>query len=184
MTLLIAGLVIFFGVHAIPMIPALREKIVSRIGLNPYKGIFSLISLAGFALIVVGKMRAPFEILWFPDMWWVEASKMLMLPAFILIVSAYIPSDIGKSVKHPMSLGVGLWAISHLIANGDMATTILFCSFLVYAILSAGSANSRGMVNSPKKTSAGLNMLVLVVAGVAYALVGLFHESLFGVKIY
>ncbi|MCP5208029.1 MAG: NnrU family protein [Hahellaceae bacterium] len=184
MEMLIAGLAVFFAAHLVPAVPPLRNALVRLIGLMPYKGVFSLVSIVGLVLIALGAGRAPFEILWFPDIWWVEGAKMLMLPAFILVVSAYIPSDIGKSVKQPMLLGVGLWAIAHLIANGDLATTILFASFLGYAIVGSISATLRGIENSPKRTSFELNMAVLVVAGIGYALVGFFHEELFGVKIY
>jgi uncharacterized membrane protein len=184
MEILLAGLALFFGVHLLPMIPPLRKAIVDKIGEMPYKGVFSLISFVGIGLVIWGKVQAPFEILWFPDLWWVEGSKMLMLPAFILVVSAYIPSDIGKSVQQPMVAGVGLWAGAHLIANGDLASTWLFGSFLAFAVIDALSASARGKFNSPKRTSAGLNAAVLLVAGVAYVLVGFFHEPLFGVKIH
>lgn len=184
MELMFAGFVVFFGIHAVPMIPPLKQAMVLRMGEMPYKGVFSLISLAGLALIVLGKSQAPFEILWFPDIWWVDASKMLMMLAFILVASAYIPSDFGKAVKHPMLAGVGVWAIAHLMANGDLASSYLFCAFLAYAILAAASGTVRGQVNSPKKTSMGTNLLAVAVGGLAYALVGFFHEPLFGVKIH
>lgn len=184
MELLLVGLAIFFGIHLLPMVPPLRTAIVGKVGEMPYKSLFALISLVGLVCIVMGKAQAPFEILWFPDIWWVEGSKMLMLPAFVLVVSAYVPSEIGKAVQQPMLAGVGLWAASHLIANGDLASTYLFGSFFVYAVVDALSATARGKVNSPKRTSMELNMLVLLLAAIAYVLVGFFHEDLFGVKIY
>ena len=183
MEILIVGLSIFFLVHLLPTTPTLRSTLVGKIGELPYKGLFSVVSLLGLLLIVLGKAEAEFVSLWQPPAMLSVLTKLMMLPAMVLLVSAYLPSNIKKHVRHPMLCGVSLWAAGHLMINGDMASTLLFGSFLIFALVDMASANARGATLQIETKPLWNDILVLILGGGAYALVGIFHQTLFGVPI-
>jgi uncharacterized membrane protein len=133
MTLLIAGIIVFLGVHLLPTLPKLRADLIGRLGETGYKLLFSGLSLAGLILLVVGFAQAPIIQLWSPPAWTRWVAIVLMLPAFILAVAAYVPGRIKAKVRHPFLAAIKLWALAHLIANGDLASIILFGAFLAYA---------------------------------------------------
>jgi uncharacterized membrane protein len=189
MLILITGLALFFLVHLVPTQPDLRQGLVSRFGTMTYQALFSIASLAGLALIVVGYgklqvMAGKNPEIWTPPTALRHVSLLLMIPAMILLVAAYLPSNIRARVKHPMLLATKLWAVSHLLANGDLASVVLFGSFLVWAIFDLKSVKARGALgplgNAEGKLWADA---VAVVVGLAiYGAAILFlHERLFGV---
>jgi uncharacterized membrane protein len=133
MTLLIIGIVAFLGLHLLPTIPGVRDRLLSRFGENGYKAGFSLLSIVAFVLLVWGFARAPVIQVWSPPSWTRWVAIVLMLPAFIFLVAAYVPGQIKGKLKHPFLVAIKTWALAHLIANGDLASIILFASFLAYA---------------------------------------------------
>ena len=133
MTLLIIGIAAFLGLHLVPALPGLRERLVARLGEGPYKGLFALLSVASFILLVYGFGKAPLIQLWSLPSWTRWVAIVLMLPAFIFLVAAYVPGQIKAKLKHPFLVAIKTWALAHLIANGDLASIILFGSFLAYA---------------------------------------------------
>jgi uncharacterized membrane protein len=134
MTLLIIGIIAFLGVHALPTFPDLRARLVGQWGEAGYRIAFSLISIAAFVLLVYGFAKAPVVQVWSPPDWTRWVAIVLMLPAFIFLVAAYFPGRIKASLKHPFLVAIKTWALAHLIANGDLASIILFGSFLAYAV--------------------------------------------------
>jgi uncharacterized membrane protein len=112
----------------------LRDKLAARLGENGYKALFSLLSIAGFALLVWGFATAPVIQVWTPPAWTRWVAIALMLPAFIFLVAAYVPGEIKAKLKHPFLVAIKTWALAHLIANGDLASIVLFGSFLAYAV--------------------------------------------------
>lgn len=147
MTLLIAGLIIFLGAHSVRIFADdFRTRQIAKLGEKPWKAIYSVISLAGFALIVYGYGAARMEpvILWAPPVWTRHLAALLTIPAFILLVAAYVPGTrIKAAVGHPMVAGVKIWAFSHLIANGTLADLVLFGAFLAWAVADYVSARRR-----------------------------------------
>lgn len=148
MIVLVIGLIVFLGVHLVPTSPPARDGLVAKLGENGYKGAFSLASLLGFVLIVWGMAMARHSTadpqLWTPPVWTRHLAFALMLPSFILLVAAYVPSRIRDMVKHPMLAAVKIWALAHLIANGDLAGLLLFGSFLAWAVYDRISVKRRG----------------------------------------
>ncbi|KZM50358.1 NnrU family protein [Labrenzia sp. OB1] len=147
MVLLVAGLILFLGVHLVPTRPSLRSGVISRFGENGYKGAFSLISAAGFILIVYGYGAARFDgspLLYDPPVWLRHVTLLLMIPVFIFLVAAYVPCRIRNALKHPMLVAIKLWALSHLLANGDLASVLLFGSFMAWAVFDRISVKRRG----------------------------------------
>jgi len=147
MSMLVIGLVVFLGAHSVRIFAEdWRSARVSAMGAGAWKGAYAVISIVGFVLIVwgYGEARAMPVELWQPPIWTRHVAALLTLPAFVLLAAAYVPGTrIKAAVKHPMVLGVKLWAFAHLIANGRLADVILFGAFLLWAILDFRAARRR-----------------------------------------
>jgi len=183
MALLVAGLALFVGAHLLPTIPALRDALVARLTEKPYKGAFSLVSVLGIVLIVIGFGRAPQE----PQLFAPSATAIAIAPiavtvAFVLFAAANMPTYLRRALRHPMLLGLLVWATVHLLANGDLRSTVLFGTFVVYALVDLASAMHRHAVK-PIAPQAKFDWIA-TGAGVVLALVFMtFHRSLFGVSV-
>jgi uncharacterized membrane protein len=167
MTLLIIGIVVFLGLHLLPTVSGWREELVGRFGENGYKALFSLLSIAGFVLLVYGFAKAPVIQVWSPPGWTRWVAIVLMLPAFIFLVAAYVPGKMKANLKHPFLVAIKTWALAHLIVNGDLASIILFGSFLAYAVYDRISLKRRpatGLV-TVAATGPPRNDLIAVAVG-------------------
>lgn len=175
MLLLLAGLATFVAIHLLPTRPAARDGVVGKLGSTGYQALFAIASLVGLLLIVMGygQMKiAPSSInpqLWVPPTWTRHLAYLLMLPAFILLAAAYVPSNIRDRAKHPMLAAVKVWALAHLLVRGDLAGLILFGSFLAWAVYDRISlkhrANARGPLGNAPGTLRG--DIIAVVGGLA-----------------
>lgn len=190
MMVLIVGLVLFLGLHLLPTSPALRASFVERLGANTYKAVFSILSLIGFAVIVLGYHKMQLHpgknpVLWDPPAWTRHLALALMLPSMILLVAANVPSRIRTAVRHPMLLAIKLWALAHLLANGDLASLLLFGSFLAYAVYDRISVKSRGALGplGDAQSKSMMGDVIAVAVGIAlYAALLLGgHQWLIGV---
>ncbi len=150
MTLLLLGIVLFLGTHSVRIFADdWRARRVATMGANGWKGVYSLLSIAGFVLIVYGYAAARTEptLLYGPPLWTRVVATLLVLPAFILLVAAYVPGTrIKRAVGHPMVAGVKIWAFAHLISNGMLHDVILFGSFLAWAVANYIAARRRDRV--------------------------------------
>ena len=139
MELMIAGLILFLGSHSLGIFAHdTRAVLLTRLGRNSYRGIYSLVSLIGLFCISKGypDALASMDWGWNAPIFTKHIAALLMLFACILLVSTYIPNNYIKGkLKHPMILSVKVWALAHLLANGQGANIILFGSFLVWAVL-------------------------------------------------
>lgn len=183
MTSLIAGLLVFFAVHLIPSLPNGREKLARRLGEHPYKGLFALISLSGMVLIVFGMGDRAYVPLWEPPMFASHLALLLMLPAFVLLAAAYLPGNIKRFTRHPMLWGVTLWAVGHLLANGDLGSVLLFGGFGVYSLFAMWSANRRGAAKSVIARPLYYDLIVVAVGITGYVLFLFLHPSVIGVAV-
>ena len=147
MTILILGLLIFLGAHSVRIFAdGWRTRQLARLGEGKWKGLYSVVSAVGLVLIVwgYGLARAEPTILWMPPLWTRHVAALLTVPAFILIVAAYVPGNrIKAGLGHPMVAGVKVWAFAHLLANGTLAGVILFGAFLAWAMADFASARRR-----------------------------------------
>lgn len=174
MMLLIVGLILFLGVHLLPTSPDVRDGLRDRLGAGTYKAVFSVVSLIGFAIIVLGYHKMQLNpgknpVLWDPPVWTRHIALLLMLPSMIFLVASNVPSRIRTAVKHPMLLSIKLWALAHLLANGDVASLLLFGTFLAYAIYDRISVKKRGALGplGDKQPTSPINDVIVVVAGSA-----------------
>jgi uncharacterized membrane protein len=191
MMVLIVGLILFLGVHLLPTAPELRDGLKERIGETSYKILFSLLSLAGIVVIVLGFHKLQIHpgknpILWNPPIWTRYIAVALMLPAMILFVASVIPSRIRTATRHPMLIAIKTWALAHLLANGDLAALLLFGSFLAFAVydrISVKRRSATGPLGNAQPTSALNDVLVLVIGVGLYAALLLGgHQWLIGVS--
>jgi uncharacterized membrane protein len=183
----ILGLVVFLGAHVFVTMRNRRTALVARIGEWPYRGLFSLVSIAGIVLIGYGfasYRAAGFITVWQPPAWTRHIVELLMWPASIMIVAAYTPGNIKRVLKHPMLAGVKTWAVAHLCANGDLGGIILFGSVLAWAVYDRITLKRRSDAGAPPIPTGGWrNDLVAVVVGtIVYLALGLvFHPVVIGV---
>ena len=188
MTILIIGLTIFLGIHSISIAaPGLRNTMVARLGEWPWKGLYSLISIIGLALIVNGYGAARIEpvILYLPPSWLRHLAFALMLLVFPLLLSTYFPGRIKAKLKHPMIISVKIWALAHLLANGNLADVLLFGAILAWAVADLISVKRRAERAVPGFPATGWNDAIAVIGGLGIylAFVMWLHPMLIGVAI-
>lgn len=189
MTVLLLGLVLFLGVHSVRIVADdWRGTMRARLGEGPWKGLYSLLSIAGFVLLVwgYGLARQQPVLLWQPPVWTRHLAALLMLVSMVLLMAAYVPRNGFKAkLHHPMMLATKVWAFAHLIANQTLADVLLFGAFLVWAVAGFAAARRRdrlaGTAYRPGTTAATVATVVLGVA--VWALFAFWaHGWLFGVR--
>lgn len=186
--ILVIGLAVFLGAHSLRIFAdPWRTAQINALGEKRWKGLFTVVSLISFAMIVWGyaEARATPVFIWSPPFWMRHAAAGLTLPAFILLVAAYVPGNHLKAkIGHPMVAGTKLWALAHLLANGNLADVLLFGSFMVWAIADFASARRRDRAQG-KTYPAGqgsrtvVTVVIGLVAWVVFARV--LHLALIGV---
>jgi uncharacterized membrane protein len=188
MTYLVAGLLLFFGVHSIAIVaPAWRDSMAAKLGDAPWKAIYALVSVIGFVMLVhgYGLARAEPIVLYTPSAWLRHLAALLMLPVFPLLLSTYLPGSIKATVKHPMLTATKAWALAHLLVNGNLADVLLFGSFLAWAVADRIAVGKRVVQRKPVVTGAPsrMNDVLAVVGGLAlYAVFVLWaHQRFVGV---
>lgn len=190
MNMLVLGLVVFLGIHSTRIVAeGWRTSMVSRLGDMPWKGLYSLVSIAGFVLIVwgYGEARQHPVVLWASLPAAVRhVASLLTLIAFVLIAAAYIPGNrIKAKLHHPMILGVKAWAFAHLIANNTAADLVLFGSFLLWAALDYRAARRRDRVAGamyPAGTTARTLMTIAAGGAAWVAFAFWLHARLIGIS--
>jgi len=186
---LLLGLVLFLGTHALRVFAeGWRSQQMARLGEKTFKGVYAVVSLLGFVLLCWGYdiARATPTVLWVPPVATRHVAALLMLLASVLLVAAYVPGNHLKArIRHPMVLSVKVWALAHLLANGNLEDVILFASFLVWAVLCFRAARARDRAaNLPPVVTQMRATWVAVMGGVVLYAVFLFkaHAWLVGVS--
>jgi len=189
MTYLILGLFIFLGAHSVRIVAeGWRTRTRARIGAMPWKGAYAIASLLGFTLIVWGfglARQQPVQ-LWSPPVAMRHLASLLTLLSFVLLAAAYVPGNrIKERVHHPMVLGVKVWALAHLLANGNLSHVVLFGSFLVWAIVDFTAARRRDRLlgtRYPGGTAGATGITVALGVGAWIAFALWLHGLLIGVR--
>ena len=189
LTYLAAGLLLFLGVHSTRVFASdWRNRTLASIGEKPFKGIYTLLSLAGFVLLVwgYGQARQQGAMLWNPPTFTRHLAALLTLVAFVLLAAAYVPGNqIKAKLHHPMVLGTKVWALAHLLANGSLASTVLFGSFLLWSVLLFAASRRRDRRERVVYAVGTASMTVVTVAAgvVAWAIFAFWlHRVLIGVS--
>jgi uncharacterized membrane protein len=187
MGILILGLVVFIGAHSFTTFREARATLVARIGEGPYKGLHGLVSLAGFVLIVIGfgQYREHGYIqVWNPPTGLRHLTLLLMWFSFVSLVATYSPGAIKTRLRHPMLVGVKIWAFAHLLANGDLGSMILFGSLLAWAVFDRIALKRRPGAEVAGSLSFGRGDIVALVVGtILYVAMIQLHPVLIGVPV-
>lgn len=189
MNLLILGLVLFLGIHSARVFGSgARQGFIERFGPMAWKGVYSVVSLVGFVLLIQGYGAARLDpiVVWSPPVGMRHVASLLTLLAFILLAAAYVPGNAIKArLGHPMTLAVKTWALAHLLSNGNLADVLLFGGFLVWSVLVFRAARARDRLNPPQTVAVRpMALLVCVLGGaVAWAAFAFWaHAALIGVR--
>ena len=188
MLILILGIIVLLGVHTLTTFRETRTSLVERFGLEPYKGLHSLLAIVGFALIVWGFARYRAEGLipiWTPPIWTRHLTIALMWFAFVALACMNpTPGRIRGWLRHPMLVSVKIWALAHLLANGDAGGMLLFGSFLAWAVFDRIAVKKRGDLGaSPIAFFTRADAIALGVGTLAYVAMIFLHPLLIGVAV-
>ena len=190
LAVLIIGLVVFLGAHVFVTRREARAALIARIGELPYKALFALVSLVGLALIVWGFARYQAEgyvQVWTPPRFMRHITVLLVWPAIICVTAAYFPGDIKRILKHPMLVGVKLWAFAHLLSNGDLGGIILFASILAWAVFDRITLKRRTDAGAPPIPLGGRrnDVIAIAIGTILYLALGFwFHPYVIGRSVF
>ncbi len=186
---LILGLLLFLGMHATRIVAdGWRTQVIAQRGPAAWKGLYTVVSLVGFGLIVwgYGQARLAPQILWASPRWTRHLAGLLMLAALVLLMAAYVPGNGLKArLHHPMVLAVKVWALAHLLANNTLADLLLFGSFLLWAALDLRAARQRDRAAAVVYAAGRAipTLLTVVLGGLLWAVLAFWaHQRLFGVR--
>ncbi len=167
---LILGLVLFLGVHSVSIFALdWRNRQLAARGEAAWKGIYTVASLVGFALMVYGYgvARQTPIVLYSPPAFLRHVILLLMLPVFVLLFASNLPGRIKTATKHPMLLATKLWALSHLLVNGTLGAVLLFGAFLAWAVIDRISVKRRPGPQKVLGVARPMNDLIALGAGLA-----------------
>ena len=188
MLLFIAGLILFFAVHSISIVNvSWRDAMAERLGTRTWRTLYSLASLGGLVLLIMGYgiARSDAVILYYPPAWLLHVNFLLMLFVFPLFMASILPGRIKAAVKHPAFASVKVWAFAHLLTNGALADVLLFGCFLAWAVIGRISMRHRKNRPVPGFPESPVNDLLAVVFGLLLylAFIMALHDWLIGVKV-
>jgi len=187
MTILVLGLILFLGIHTFTTLRPARAAVIGRLGEGPYKGLYSLAAAVGLVLIVWGFGRyrsAGYIQIWDPPFRIFHPVALVLLWfAFVALAAAYAPpSRIKALLRHPMLVAVKVWALSHLLVNGDLGSMLLFGGLLAWAVYDRIAVKRRGDQGAAPVARFGRNDAIVILIGtIAYVAMMWLHESLIGV---
>lgn len=183
MSLLVLGVVIWSLIHFIPASAVkLREGIVKRVGLLPYKGIFAVLAFAALLLMIRGWKAAPLELVFSPPEWGIYATVIANLVAFILFFAPYIKKGFSRVLRHPQLTGVVFFGVGHLFSNGEARSLVLFGGLALWALLEMWLLNRRDGAWTRPEPSSVLSNIRLLLTGIGFFAIFVYiHQWLFGV---
>ena len=179
MILLAIGVTLFVLVHLVPSVIPLRSALRDRLGEGAYRGAYSLLALTGLILMIYGKAYTDYLPIWNPPQWTRYLTWVVMIPALFLIVAANVPGNIKRFTPHPMMWAVLIWSATHLAANGDLASIILFAPLGIFAVIHIITANSRGATTQTDVLPFAADMKILGMSLVSYAILAVAHPYFF-----
>jgi uncharacterized membrane protein len=190
MAILVLGIIIFLGMHLVRVVaPGFRAGIIEGRGKGTWMALYTIVSLVGLCLIIYGfgQARGETGMLYDPPIFLRHIALLLMLVAFIVLAAGFLPAGrIAVALKHPQVLSIKIWALAHLLANGETSSVLLFGSFLVWAVILRISLKRRERAGEkvlPVFKSTRNDVLAVLIGLVAFVLfVWKLHELLIGVQ--
>jgi uncharacterized membrane protein len=178
MTMLMVGMVLFFGTHLVPNIAGVRAGLVNGIGEKTYMSMYAILSLVGITLMFVGRSRADFELLWVAPGWLQIVTMIFMFASFYCLLAMFMPTNVKKWVHHPMLTFMLLFGVGHLLSNGDVAALVFFGSLAIFSLFKIVSLSKRVPAESFAGVSLGKDLIVLASTFVVYIAVIYIHPYL------
>jgi len=166
------------------LVSPLKNILINQLGENKYKGLYSLIALAGLLIIIYGFGLAYFQPVWNPLPYSREIAIALMPISMILLTAANVQTNIKRFIKHPMLVAVLIWSFVHLIANGDLRSIMLFGSFGVYALIDIIFSKKVLTTNNTANYTLSKDIIVVIIGLLVYAIIVYFHQYIGGVVIF
>lgn len=184
MSALILGVLLWSLMHFLPAADlGVRRKCISKVGENPYKGVFALLMILSIYLMVSGWKATIPELVYLAPTWGRHLTALLMLVGFILFFAPYPPNNFKRFLRHPQLTGLICWGVGHLLSNGEMRSIILFGGLTVWAVLQILLINRRDGARTMPQAVPIKNDIGLVIGGlVVYAVIVMLHPWLFGVS--
>ena len=184
MLMLVCGILIWSLVHFIPAAAtALRSRLVKQLGLNPYKGVFSLLLVGGLVLIVLGWKATPVEFWYASPAWGPYFTIAGMLVASVFFFGPYIKSSLNRVIRHPQLTGVFIFGLAHLFSNGESRSVVLFGGLALWALVQMLLINRRdGAWVKPTSAGGGKFLLLLLLGAGFFLVITYAHGWLFGVS--
>ena len=183
MTLLLAGLIVFMGIHTLPWLPGARSSLIASLGEGRYRGLFALLSFVGLLMIILGMRGIAFVPVWEPPVWMHSVTAVLVFPALYMVIGRRTGSNVRRLTAHPMLWGISLWAGGHLLSNGDMASMCLFGAFFIYAQLDMAINNHRGARPSAEAAPLKAELKPFIISIIVYGLLFSLHPWIAGVSL-
>lgn len=181
---LVLGLILFFGMHLVPSIPGLRDRLIASFGQKGYMAAFAIVSLAGVILIVNGFATSAVVPVYAPLSWGRDAVFVVMAVSFMLFAAGDMKSNVKRFTRHPMLWGVVLWSSVHLTVNGNLAEILLFVSFLLFSLITMFTSNLRGAALQQEKHPYKKDVMVIVGGVMVYFVFAKWlHPLLIGVSV-
>ncbi|MDX1507705.1 MAG: NnrU family protein [Woeseiaceae bacterium] len=183
MSVLIVGVLLWSVVHLLPsLMPAQRARLLAALGENKYKGLFSLALVVALVLIVVGWRNAEVRAVYHPPLYGSPVITLLMFVSFLLFAAASAPGNIKRWLRHPMLTGMALWGATHLLANGDNRSIVLFGGLGLWAVVEIVTVSRRdGAWQKAAAVPFSKDVMTVVATAVIFAAVAYGHRWLFGV---
>jgi len=184
MSLLIAGIILWFVVHSFPAIaPNKRDALAAKLGEQPYRGVFSLVIVASLVMMVFGWKNAIPSAIYHPPMGPGILPSLLVLAGLVAFFASQMNGNLKQILRHPQMVGTILWAVAHLLTNGDSRSLVLFGGMAIWALVEIVMINRREGPRTSTQTASGkFDLIAVVIGGAVFAVVGHFHLQLFGVS--
>jgi len=180
--LYISALVTFFILHIIPLNKNARKIACDSFGEKRYRLLFRLSILSCVAMGVYGWNDFPAIYFYEPSVFMKQIHLAIMLPTVYLWIAAEVPNNLKRYIRNPMLTGMKLWALGHLLANGDLRSMILFISFLIFSVIAVIVSNKREVV-AIKATPLSYDVRVVMASLLVYCTIAYFHGNLFGMPV-
>ncbi|MBV1874906.1 MAG: NnrU family protein [Gammaproteobacteria bacterium] len=185
MILLIAGLILWSGVHFVPTLAIpFREQLISKLSDTAYKIIFAVLIVSSIVIMVFGwRSINPVNLYVLPE-WSRAITSFLVLITFMLFSAAHATTNIKRVIRHPQLTGIVLWSIGHIISNGDNRSLILFGSLGVWAVVEIVLISKReGAWLKPESAPIKAELLMLSKGLAMFAVFLLAHPYISGIPV-
>ncbi len=184
MTWLVAGVLLWSAAHLFPaFLPTARRQLIDHLGNNRYRGLFALVIVGALVLMIFGWRSAAFRPVYAPPLYGSVIVLVLMYLSFLLFAAADAPGNIKRFIRHPMLTGAAVWSLTHLLANGDSRSIVLFGGIGIWALVEMVAINRRdGAWQRPAPVAASKDAMTAAGSALLFVVVLFLHEYVFGVS--